>query len=81
MFTIRFIRPDQGYKSFSVANYEITRDQCSNVKVTMSRKPGGQDSFSEYVGADEDYDVAYVTNPDGRTIDVIRQSEEKQRAS
>ena len=76
MFTIRFVQPDGVYRSFSVVNYQVSRDPDGSVEVSMSRKLNCQDSVSEYVGPNEDYDVAYITNMEGKTIDVVRQKNE-----
>lgn len=72
MFTIRFIRPNGVYRSYSVVSYEVTREPSGNAEVSLSRKLNCQDSVSEYVGQGEDNDVAYVTNLEGKTIDVVR---------
>lgn len=71
MFTIRFVRPDRDYKAYSVVSYDVKRGS-EHAEVEMSRKLNGQDSFTEYVGADERYEIAYITNLDGKTIDVVR---------
>lgn len=72
MFTIRFIEPSGVYRSFSVVSYQVTREGSGNAEVSLSRKLNCQDSVSEYVGQGETYDVAYITNLDGKTIDVVR---------
>ncbi len=73
MFTIRFIEPDGVYRSYSVVSYEVQRTQEGNAQVSLSRKLNCQDSVSEFVGATEQFDVAYITNTEGKTIDVVRQ--------
>lgn len=72
MFTIRFIQPDGVYRSYSVVSYQVTREGSGNAEVSLSRKLNCQDSVSEYVGQGEEYDVAYITNLEGKTIDVVR---------
>jgi len=76
MFTIRFVRTDRDYKSYSVVSYEVSRGTNGGACVEMSRKLNGQDSFGEYVGEGETYEIAYITNLDGKTIDVVRQAKE-----
>jgi len=72
MFTIRFIKPDGVYRSFSVVSYQVTRCQEGVVEVSLSKKLNCQDSVIEYVGPAEEFDVAYISNLDGKTIDVVR---------
>ena len=72
MFTIRFIEPSGVYRAYSVVSYQVTREGSGNAEVSLSRKLNCQDSTSEYVGQGEAYEVAYVTNLEGKTIDVIR---------
>lgn len=72
MFTIRFIQPDGVYRSYSVVSYRVSREGSGNAEVSLSRKLNCQDSVNEYVGQGEDYDVAYITNLEGKTIDVVR---------
>lgn len=76
MFAIRFVRSDRDYKSYSVVSYEVGRQSNGGASVEMSRKLNGQDSFTEYVDGDG-YEIAYITNLDGKTIDVVRQVETK----
>lgn len=73
MFTIRYNRHDAGYKAYSVTTYQVEHAQDGEAKVSMSRKLNGQDEYIEYVGNQAPFSVAYVTNLDGKTIDVIRQ--------
>lgn len=76
MFTLRFVRAHGEYKAYSAVNYQVHRQTDGIAVVEMSRKLNGQDSFSEYVAdGPNDYTVCYVTNLDGKTIDVIRQVE------
>lgn len=72
MFTIRFIEPSGVYRAYSVVSYQVTREGSGNAEVSLSRKLNCQDSVSEYVGQGETYDVAYITNLEGKTIDVVR---------
>lgn len=69
MFTIRFIKHGgNGHKSFACTEYEtVFKDTC--VEVRMVLKDGTE--YFEQIGDNEPYDVAYVTNEAGRTIDKI----------
>lgn len=78
MFTVRFIRPDGVYRSFSVISYEVKRDLQGDAAISISRKLNCQDAIVKNVGKKHEYDVAFITNGAGRTIDVIRS---KQRRS
>lgn len=73
MFTVRFIRPDRDYKSYSVTNYEVSRESNGEARIELSRKLNGKDAYTEFVGEDSPFCIAYVTNLEGKTIDVIRQ--------
>lgn len=75
MFTIRFNQHDGGYKAYSVSTYIVTRESSAEVRVAMSRKLNGQDEYIEYVGDHAPFAVAYITNLDGKTIDVIRSAD------
>lgn len=72
MFTLKFIGRGREV-SFSVVRYE-TSCHGPNVEVLMSRKLSGMNEFCEYVGDDVDseFTIAYVTNSEGKTIDVVR---------
>jgi len=69
MFTIRFIKHGgSGHVSFSATSYETTHDD-DYVEVKMQLKDGSE--YYEQVGPKQPYDLAYVTNEAGRTIDKI----------
>lgn len=73
MFTIRFNShesPDV-YKSYSCRAYFVSFDFEGEAVVRMEFPDGT--SHVENVGDKTEYEVAYVTNSDSRTIDVIRQ--------
>ena len=71
MFTIRFIKHGgRGHVSFSASQYETIHGD-ENVEVRMILKDGSE--YFEQVGPKEPYDIAYVTNETGRTIDKIVQ--------
>ncbi len=77
MFAIRFVQQNKDYKSYSVASYEVKRTLDGSAEVELSRKLSGGDETTEYVGDDEKFSVAYITNDVGKTIDVIRQKNEQ----
>ena len=80
MFTIRFIKPDGVYRSFSVVSYQVTRYENGVAEVSLSKKLNCQDSVIEYVGQEEEFDVAYVSNLEGKTIDVVRHKKNEPKA-
>jgi len=69
MFTVRFIKHGgKGHKSYACSEYEtIYKDEY--VEVRMVLKDGSE--YFEQIGDKEPYDIAYVTNEAGRTIDKI----------
>ena len=72
MFTIRFIKHGgRGHKSFSCSEYEVNLDNgtAEVVEVRMVLKDGSE--YFEQIGPKEPFDIAYVTNEAGRTIDKI----------
>lgn len=74
MFTIRFVDENKSYRSYSVCRYEVAPDSDTvptAFEVIMSRKLNGAHEFSEWVGVDA-AEVAYVSNCEGKTIDVVR---------
>lgn len=69
MFTIRFIKHGgNGHKSYACSEYE-TSHEGEYVEVRMVLKSG--EEYFEQIGATQPYDIAYVTNEAGRTIDKI----------
>jgi hypothetical protein len=71
MFTIRFIKHGgRGHVSYSCTSYETTHNE-RNIEVKMALKDGTE--YYEQIGATEPFDIAYVTNEAGRTIDKITQ--------
>lgn len=69
MFTIRFIKHGgKGHRSYSCTEYETTHKD-GIVEVRMVLKDGSE--YYEQVGPEEPYDIAYVTNEAGRTIDKV----------
>lgn len=75
MFTIRFNCHEQPaetpkYKSFSCRAYFVRHDGAGEATVRMHFPDG--EHYEEQVGPDAPYHIAYVTNSDSRTIDVIR---------
>ena len=69
MFTIRFIKHGgRGHVSFSCTSYETTIES-DVVEVKMVLKDGSE--YFEQIGGTQPYDIAYVTNEAGRTIDKI----------
>ncbi len=74
MFTLKFIGRGREV-SFSVVRYETSYNNDSkDMEVLMSRKLSGMNEFCEYVGegVDSEFTIAYVTNSEGKTIDVVR---------
>ncbi len=74
MFTLKFIGRGREV-SFSVVRYETSyNNESKDVEVLMSRKLSGMNEFCEYVGeaVDSEFTIAYVTNSEGKTIDVVR---------
>ena len=72
MFTIRFIKHGgRGHRSFACSEYEVNlnNEETTLVEVRMVLKDGSE--YFEQVGPKEPYDIAYVTNEAGRTIDKI----------
>lgn len=71
MFTIRFIKHGgTGHRSFACSEYEVDRASGAGVvEIRMVLKDGAE--YFEQIGPTEPYDVAYVTNEAGRTIDKI----------
>lgn len=75
MFTIRFNCHDQPdeqpkYKSFSCRAYFVRHGGDGEATVRMHFPDG--EFYEEQVGPKAPYGIAYVTNTDSRTIDVIR---------
>ena len=77
MFTLRFVREGCDYKAYSVISYEVFRKIDGGAEVELSKKLSGQDSWTEHVGDDYLNKKCYITNLDGKTIDVIRQKEQE----
>ncbi len=75
MFTVRFVRRDKSYKSYAVVQYQVERGPENRVSVEMSRTLDGDSCHYEHVGPEEEFEIAYITNINGRTIDVVRQKE------
>lgn len=71
MFTIRFNchQPSTVYKSYSCRAYSVKHGN-GEARVLMQFPDG--ELFEEQIGDEAPYGVAYVTNIDSRTIDVIR---------
>jgi hypothetical protein len=68
MFTLRFIKHGgRGHKAFTAASYEVDI-QDNFVEVAMTT---GSEVVYEQIGPTQPYDVAYVTNVSGRTVDKI----------
>ena len=75
MFTIRFNLHTQGeeapkYISYSCRAYYVSHNASGEATVRMHFPDG--EHYEEQVGDEAPYAVAYVTNPDSRTIDVVR---------
>ncbi len=69
MFTIRFIKHGgRGATNYSITSYETVIEEDS-VDVIMTLKDGS--TYHEQIGPKEPYDIAYVTNEAGKTIDKI----------
>lgn len=73
MFTIRFVQhhDKDRYKSYSCRAYDVRHTDDGEARVTMHFPDN--ETLEEQVGPETPYDVAYVTNIDSRTIDVIRE--------
>jgi hypothetical protein len=72
MFTIRLLRSEtEGYYSVACAEYEVNEfPEYMELRVVL------KDEVKTFtVGDREYYDVAYVTNLNGKTIDKIRQKD------
>lgn len=72
MFTIRFVKHEDTdlYKSYSCRAYDIRYNEDGDARVRMHFPDG--ENYEEQVGDTHAYGVAYVTNMDSRTIDVVR---------
>lgn len=72
MFTIRFVQhhDKDRYKSYSCRAYDVRHDGTGEATVRMHFPDG--EMYEEQVGPETPYDVAYVTNIDSRTIDVVK---------
>lgn len=74
MFTIRFNCHDadegEKYKSYACRAYFVRHAQDGEATVRMTFPDG--ESYEEQVGPDAPYGIAYVTNAESRTIDVVR---------
>lgn len=69
MFTIRFIKHGgRGHTAYSCAKYSTVLE-TDHTEVCMTTADGEQ--VFEQIGPTEPYDIAYVTNEAGRTIDKI----------
>ena len=73
MFTIRFVHHNEQdrYKSYSCRAYDVRHNDRGEATVRMYFPDG--EHYEEQVGAQTPYAVAYVTNLDSRTIDVVRE--------
>lgn len=73
MFTIRFVQHEdkEKYKSYSCRAYDVRHSGTGEATVRMHFPDG--ETYEEQVGSETPYDVAYVTNLDSRTIDVVRE--------
>jgi len=70
MFTIRFIKHGgRGHTSYSASQYETIVSEADVVEVRMVLKDGSE--YFEQIGPTVPYDIAYVTNEAGKTIDKI----------
>ena len=73
MFTLRFIRHGgRGYTSYACQTYTVQPGEVGEddfVEVVMHQKDG--ERTFEQVGDTMPYDVCYVTNEAGKTIDKI----------
>ena len=74
MFTVRFVRRDKSYKSCAVVQYQVVQGPES-ISIAMSRTLDDGYDYLEHVGPEEEFEIAYITNINGRTIDVVRQKE------
>jgi hypothetical protein len=69
MFTIRFIKHGgRGQTSYICRKYE-TNVSDGYLEVVMTLKD--ETEYFEQIGPTEPYDIAYVTNEAGRTIDKL----------
>jgi hypothetical protein len=70
MLTIRFNHHDgDGYKTYACRAYRVSNEE-TEAKVVMEFADGEQHEIQ--VGDNTPFGIAYVTNGDSRTIDVIR---------
>ena len=69
MFTIRFIKHGgRGQTSYTCRKYEtVIGEGCLEVILTLK----DDSEYYEQIGPTEPYDIAYVTNEAGRTIDKL----------
>ena len=74
MFTVRFVRRDKVYKSLSVVQYQVEQHP-GFMSIGMFRTADDATYCHERVGPEEEFEIAYITNLNGRTIDVVRQKE------
>jgi hypothetical protein len=71
MFTIRFVTHDgERYQSFACRSYFV-RHNGEGIATVRMHFPDGEYQ-EETVGDTEPWGVAYITNADSRTIDVVR---------
>lgn len=76
MFTIRFNMRSQGqYKSYTCRAYSVCHNPDRGEAIVTMEFPDGQ-YIEAVVGGPSEYSIAYVTNSESRTIDVVRELED-----
>jgi hypothetical protein len=79
MFTLRFIKHGgNGYRSFAATEYEVNPPEDKDGVVTVDMTVDGE-TVTEYLHDTEPFDIAYVTNMEGKTIDCIRHANSAHR--
>lgn len=69
MFTVRFLKHGgAGHRSYSCVTYEVTQKE-DRADVKMELQNG--DMYVEQIGPESTYEIAYVTNESGKTIDKV----------
>lgn len=72
MYTLRFIRHGgESYRSYEAKSYEVSRPSAEVVEVALFENSFDEEPYFEQIGAREPYDICYVTNQAGKTIDKI----------
>lgn len=75
MFTLKFCRFNEGFDStlsISTPVYEVYKKPSSITLISIYKSPVLTDGVEYRIGGDDGYDVCFVENLSGKTIDTIR---------